>query len=473
MHEMTSGWRARLSGLALVSIAVSGCTVGRAYRAPSPTELAMPDAYAAAPGAADEALLREWWKAFDDPMLGELIALAYERNRDLAVAEARLRASRAQLAGERGTRWPTLGASADVVARDADDGGWSETWQAGFDASWEADLFGGRRLSIAAAQADTDRARAGLADVRRSIASEVAVNYVEARSAQARLQVARESLGYQDETLQIARWRNQAGLVSLQDVEQATVLRSQTAAAVPQLQSSFVNAAHRIAVLLGEAPGSITPRLEAPRAIPLGPDDVGVGLPADLLRRRPDVAAAERSLAAEFTRIGVAQADLYPSLRLGGSIADSARSAADLGSSLTSSLLAGLTAPIFEGGQLRARVEAQRATADAALASYEATVLVALEEVANAIDAIGAARERERQLTVAEAAARNSAMLARVRYQSGLVDFESLLEAERSLLATREGRLLARAARTTATVQLYKALGGGWSPDDPEWTARQ
>jgi NodT family efflux transporter outer membrane factor (OMF) lipoprotein len=406
-------------------------------------------------------------------MLGELIERAYQRNRDVAAAEARLRASRATWTGERGAMWPSVGASVDVASRDADGGRAVETWQGGFDAAWEADLFGGQRLSADAARVDSERAQADLADVQRSIAAEIAVNYVAARSAQARLQVARESLGYQDETLQIARWRNQAGLVSVQDVEQATVLRSQTASAVPQLQSSFVNAANRIAVLLGEAPGSITPRLQSPMPIPLGPDDVGVGIPADLLRRRPDVAAAERSLAAEVMRIGVAESALYPALRLGGSLTSAAASAADLGTSMISTLVAGVTAPIFQGGQLRARVAAQRANADAALANYESTVLRALEDVDNAIDAIDAARERERQLAVAEEAAQNSATLARTRYGSGLIDFESLLEAERSLLTSREGRLSARADRATATVQLYKALGGGWVPGSDAMTARQ
>jgi NodT family efflux transporter outer membrane factor (OMF) lipoprotein len=252
--------------------------------------------------------------------------------------------------------------------------------------------------------------------------------------------------------------------VSAQDVEQATVLRSQTAAALPQLRSGYLAAANRIATLLGEPAGAVTAQLDAAREIPLGPDDIASGVPADLLRRRPDLVAAERSLAAEVARIGVAQAELYPALRLGGSLTSTALSVGDLGDVLASSVGGSITAPLFHGGALRARVEGQRATADAALAAYQGAVLTALEDVDNAMQAIDAAREREAQLAIAEQAAGRSAVLARARYQSGLIDFESLLEAERSLLTTQESRLSARAARATATVQLYKALGGGWPP---------
>jgi NodT family efflux transporter outer membrane factor (OMF) lipoprotein len=300
--------------------------------------------------------------------------------------------------------------------------------------------------------------------VRNSIAAEVALNYIEARSAQARMRVANDNLGYQDETLQIAQWRNQAGLVSAQDVDQATVQRSQTAAAVPQLRATYAAAANRIAVLTGQPPGQVTARLDVESSIPVGPDDVATGVPAELLRRRPDLVAAERALAAEVARIGIAQSQLYPALRLGGSIGSTAASFGDVGSVLATTLGSSLAAPLFQGGQLRAQLQGQRASADAALASYEGAVLTAVEEVENALTAIATAKERQETLLVAEQAAGRSAVLARARYQSGLADFESLLEANRSLLTAQESRLNAIAAHATAVVQLFKALGGGWPP---------
>jgi NodT family efflux transporter outer membrane factor (OMF) lipoprotein len=240
------------------------------------------------------------------------------------------------------------------------------------------------------------------------------------------------------------------------------VLRSQTAAAIPNLRASHIAAVNRIATLTAATPGELNASLASSAAIPLGPDAVGTGVPADLLRRRPDLIAAERVLAAEVARIGVAQAQLYPALRLGGSLSSAALSAGDLGSVVTRTLGGAITAPLFQGGALRAQVEGQRASADAALANYEGAVLQALEDVDNAFTAIDVAKEREAQLVIAEEAAQRSVALARVRYQSGLIDFESLLDAERSLLTSQDSRLSARAARATATVQLYKALGGGW-----------
>jgi multidrug efflux system outer membrane protein len=467
---MRSGFSARSATRAVpvlaAAVSLVACAVGPDYRPRSATQLSVPDRYpSGAPGPVDVAELRHWWTGFDDPLLTELVERALEANLDIAGAEARLRAARASMTATRAAWWPTFGGSVDGASRNVSDtpGGAVETWQAGFDAAWEIDAFGGTRRAVEAAAAGVGEAGATLQDVKSSIAAEVALNYIDARSAQQRLQVARESLASQDETVRITGWRHQAGLVSAQDVEQATVLRSQTAAAVPQLRATYVAAANRIATLLGEAPGGIASRLDAATAaIPLGPDPIGPGVPAELLRRRPDLVAAERAVAAEVARIGVAQAELYPALRLGGSLTSTALTFGDLGRDVVSAIGGSITVPLFQGGQLRARVEGQRATADAALAAYESAVLQALEDVDNAMQAIVAAQEREQQLDIAQAAAERSVALARSQYQSGLIDFQSLLEAERSLLSTREARLNARAARASASVQLYKALGGGW-----------
>jgi outer membrane protein, multidrug efflux system len=464
MRLLTALW----SPVALTAL-LSGCAVGPTYRPESAAALKVPERYQSPRANATAPTdLTRWWASFDDPTLTQLVSRALDANNDLDAAEARLRAARAAVKGARGALLPTLGGSAG--ANDAailnGPGIGGDSYQAGLDASWEADIFGGNRRSLEASQASAEGVRATLHDVQRSITAEVALNYIETRNTQGRLAVARANLAYQDDTVHIAGWRAQAGLVSSLDVEQAKVLRAQTAASIPQLEQSYANVTNRIAVLTGEAPGAMTPLLDAPKPIPLAADTVDVGLPADLLRRRPDVVASEAALAAEVARIGVAQAQLYPALRLSGSLTSSSLTLGDLGSSILGNLVGSLTAPIFQGGQLRARVEGQRATVDAALSTYRGTVLRALEDVENALVALDKAKLREAAFAVAETSAQNSALYARDRYRAGLIDFQSLLEAERSLLSSQDSRTVARAARATASVQLYKALGGGWSPDD-------
>jgi outer membrane protein, multidrug efflux system len=466
---MTMRLRSKLWSSLSLSASLSACAVGPNYRPESASALKVPAQYQSTKAATQTPVdLATWWTSFNDPVLAQLVTRALAANNDIDAAEARLRAARASVKGARGALLPTVGGSASAsdseIVRGVGAGG--DNYQVGLDASWEADIFGGNRRSLEASRATAQGARATLYDVQRSIAAEVALNYIDARNTQARLAVARANLGYQDETVQIAGWRVQAGLVSALDVEQAKVLRAQTAATIPQLEQTYASDANRIAVLTGEAPGAVTPLLDARTAIPLAPDAVEVGLPADLLRRRPDVMASEASLAAEVARIGVVEAQLYPALRLSGSLSSSAFSLGDIGSSILGNLIGSLTAPIFQGGQLRARVEGQRATADAALASYRGTVLRALEDVENAMVAIDKTKAREVALAVAETSAQTSVLYARNRYRAGLIDFQTLLESERSLLSSQDSRTSARAARATASVQLYKALGGGWSPDD-------
>ena len=457
------------SSILLLSAGLSACAVGPNYRPESAAALKVPARYNSAGAfARTQVDLATWWTSFNDPVLAQLVARALAANNDIDAAEARLRAARASVKGARGALLPSIGgslsASDSEVVRGGGIGG--ENYQVGLDASYEADIFGGNRRSLEASRANARGAQASLYDVQRSIAAEVALNYIDARNTQARLAVARANLGYQDETVQISGWRVQAGLVSALDVEQAKVLRAQTAASIPLLEQTYASDTNRIAVLTGEAPGAVTPLLNARLPIPLAPDGVETGLPADLLRRRPDVMASEASLAAEVARIGVAEAQLYPALRLSGSLSSSAFSLGDIGSSILGNLIGSLTAPIFQGGQLRAQVEGQRASADAALSSYRGTVLRALEDVENALVAVDKAKAREAALAAAEASAQTSVLYARTQYRAGLIDFQTLLESERSLLSSQDSRTSARAARATASVQLYKALGGGWSPDD-------
>ncbi len=467
-----------LQALPLALALLGGCSVGPNYRPPSLAVLNAPERFVApSPAATPETDLAMWWTRFDDPALSALVDRALARNRDIDAAVARLRQARAGVRAAVGAQLPTLGVSGSAnrsVGRGSDSfvdpttgtvfdsGGDTTVFRAGLDAAWETDLFGGLRRSTEAARADAAGSEASLHNAQLSVAAEVGLNYVDARLAQARLKIARDNLASQDETLQIVGWRVQAGLVGSLDLEQARQLRAQTAATIPTLENSYTTALNRLSVLTGDAPGAVDAALRRPAPIPLPPVSVGAGIPAEVIQRRPDIAAAERSFAAEVARIGVATAELYPALRLSGSIDGSDQSVGGVFGQSIGSLVAAISAPIFEGGQIRARIEGQRAAADAALAAYRSAVLTALEEVENALRGITAAEQRERALVVADEASRNATLLARLQYRSGLIDFQTLLDAERSLLSSQDSRASARAARATATVQLYKALGGGW-----------
>lgn len=479
-HTMRRG---RIFVLMLAVTSLCGCAVGPNYHPRSAADLGVPDHYhlpsnesAAVPQAADTAQLADWWTSFDDPVLSSLVRKAIAGNNDLATARARLRAARAAIGIANGARLPSLSASGSATRQDtvngsalgAGLGSGGTSFQAGFDAAWEADIFGGLSRSVEAARATAQSSAASLADVQRSLVGEVALNYIDARAAQARLNVARQNLSSQDETLQITRWREQAGLASDLDVQQAIALREQTAATIPTLEQAYASAVNHLAVLIGKAPGAVSGELATVRPIPLGPDNVETGLPADLLNRRPDVIAAERTLAAQVAQIGVAEADLYPALRLSGSLTSTSVTTRTFGDSILSGLVGAITAPIFEGGQIRARIRQQQATADAALATYRTTVLSALEDVANALEAIDRSKAREAALARSAAAASQSTQLAEARYRSGLTDFQTLLDAQRSLLSAQDSLASARADRATASVQLFKALGGGWQPEQAE-----
>ncbi len=458
---------------------LSACSVGPDYRPPAVSALKIPDQFGSSGTIAaeqDMVDLARWWESFEDPVLTQLVNRAFAANLDIGVAAARLRQARATLRGTQGQALPTAGVSGSVTRSVGADsrsiidpttgqtltsGGDTTIYRGGFDVAWEADIFGGIRRSIEAARASAESSAANLRFTQASVASEVALNYVQARLAQIRLRIARENLSAQDETLELVGWRRQAGLVSSLDYEQARQLRAQTAASIPTIENDYNTAVNRIAVLLGEAPGSITPLIDPPSSIPLAPG-VEAPIPAQVIERRPDVAAAERTLAAEVARIGVQKAQLYPALRLSGSFSGSSTSIGNVISDGLGSLVAGITAPIFQGGQIRAAILGQRASADAAFDSYRQTVLTALEEVENALKGREVAERREADLSVSYEAANSAASLARLQYRSGLIDFQSLLDAQRTLLSSQDASATARATRATAAIQLYKALGGGW-----------
>ena len=465
---------------ALAALALAGCTVGPDYRAKTPAELGVPTAYSVPAPASPEDLTR-WWSNFDDPVLGQLVEQARGANTDIAQAIGRLRQAREALVQSRASLLPTLSGSAgyqrnenlrgggrsftlpDGTVVDTGGGG-TNSFSAGLSASYQVGLFGEIRRTVEASRAQYEASGFDYATVLLSVESEVARNYVLARAYQAQLANARASLAIQDDNLEIAGFRVQAGLVSSVDVEQARSQRAQTAASVPQIEQHYAAAVARLGVLTGQAPGALRSALAAPRAIPKGPASVGVGIPADALRRRPDVRSAERTLAAATARIGVAKAQLYPALAITGNINSNATSLTGLGDAITGGLFAGLTQAIFNGGRLRAQVRSNEAAADTAFANYKGVVLLALEDIENAIVALDSARRRETQFAIAYDAANASAILSRSQYRTGLTDFTTLNQQEAALLSAQNGLTQARSDQATALIALYDALGGGWDP---------
>ena len=475
-----------LAAMLLAACALSGCALGPDYHSPQASALGVPQAYgsAAAPAAAVD--LTVWWKQLNDPLLTELIDKATADNLDIAVSRSRLVQAREQLIQARTSLLPSLDGSATsgqtaVWARKTQSsvfgvpvasGGNTSSSQLslGLDASWQADIFGGTRRSIEAALASNDAALFNLAGVRTSVAAEVATNYVDARVAQERLAIARDTLKDQDDNLQIAQWRVKAGLTSSTDAEQARAQRAQTAASIPLLETSYASAVNRLGVLTGQAPSGLRQRMETVGPIPHGPDSVAVGIPADTLRQRPDVRAAERNLAAATAQIGVAEAQLYPSLTLTGSFNSTAGRVISLGQTITAQALANVSQKIFDAGRLRSEVRSARAGAEGALATYKSTVLGGLEDVENAIQSLNSAKSRQVFLAEALDASNNAAILARAQYRVGLTDFLTLLQSEQSLLAARDSLAAAQGDQALSLVQLYLALGGGWQPSSPETT---
>ena len=420
----------------------------------------------ASPGSASPTALAAWWQRFDDSDLTGLVTQALQANTSVKTAEAALRQARAQADVQRAGLLPTLGTSASAQRSDTGNSDASNLFRAGFDASWEPDIFGGNRSALEASEADAQASAASLANVQVSLAAEVAAGTINLRGLQTRLAIAQRNLASQQETLQITRWRAQAGLVSSLDVEQAVAASEQTAAQVPALQSSIDQAINALAVLTGKAPGTLQASLGQARQIPQPPSDLALAFPAETLRQRPDVRTAEHRVSAALARVAVADAARYPSFRLSGSLGLSALTLGTLtdGASVARSLLASVTASLFDGGAARAQVRAQEAALDQVRADYQAAVLAALQDVEDALVALKYDRDRLARLQAAATAAANAELLARQRYESGLIDFSTVLSTQRTLLAAQDSVASTQASLSADHVRLYKALGGGWMP---------
>ena len=466
---MTSASVSRKRALAVLagpigSLALAGCATP--VIAPPEAGIAVPATWAETEQAPASLDVARYWRLLDDPMLTQFVEAALANNLDLAQSAARLDQARAQLAGTRAGYLPQVSGSGraqqDLLDNAADD----PLISLGADASWELDLFGRIGANVAASQADLAAAGYSLADLQRVIAGQVALATISARATAQQLAIARDTLNYQDENLQIARWRVQAGLVSSLDVEQARGQRAQTAATIPLLESSLASTANAISTLIGEPPGRVLGLLEAPAAIPTPPAVAGFEAPAEVLRRRPDVRGAEASLVASVARIDVARAQLLPAIQLGGTVGTSSLGLGNLFDVITGGVFGSISQLIFDGGRTRAQIDSARAAAQGSLAAWRQSILGALEDVESA--AVDLDRSGQRVDIYAEAldAANNSAILARSQYQAGLSDFQNLLTSENQLLSARNAQVGAEADRASAFVRLTQALGGGWSPAD-------
>lgn len=449
------------AALALAMV-LAGCSTLQPSDAQLPP-VAVPAGWSATGAGGVATPLAQWWERLGDPELTALISEALAVNTSVRSAQAALQQSRALVDVQTAGTLPQLGASGSAQ-RSRASGSTGNSFSAGFDASWEPDVFGRLRAGVNASEADARAAQASLADVQVSLAAEVAVNYIELRGLQQRLQIALSNLASQQETLQIAQWRLQAGLTTSLVAEQARAAAEQTAAQVPALQSSLAQSRHSLAVLTGQPPAALNARLEATAMVPLPPDDLAWDIPAQTLRQRPDVRAAEHRVAAAAARVAQADAARYPDFSLSGTLGLRALTVGALtaGNAVTSSLAAGVTAALFDGGAVRAQVRSQEAALEQVRVAYEATVLAALKDVEDALVALQGNRERLQRLQAAADAAANAALMAQQRYASGLIDFATVLETQRTQLSAQDSVATTVASVAADHVRLYKALGGGW-----------
>jgi multidrug efflux system outer membrane protein len=417
----------------------------------------------------DRAALSQWWRTLNDPVLSKLMEQAVTGNLDLKEARARVREARAKRGIEEAGLFPYVDASGKITRSKGSEetgAGTNRTlYAAGFDAGWEVDIFGGIRRSVEAADADLEASQASLRDVLVTLTAEVALNYVEMRAYQTRLAVAEANLKAQEETQQLTRWRYQAGLSDALSVEQARYNMENTRSQVPTLRSGLDESRNRIAVLLGKEPGELHKELGSSEPIPVTPMRVAVGIPAECIRRRPDIRQAERELAGQTARIGVATAELYPKFSLLGSIGLEALSLGGFASSdgFTYSIGPTFSWRLFDAGAIRQSIKVQTALQEQALTRYESAILTALEEVENSLKAYAEEQNRRAALQQASEAAQQAVKLAQNKYEAGIIDFNEVLDAQRSLLSFEDQLAQSEGTVTANLITLYKALGGGWA----------
>jgi len=419
----------------------------------------------------EAAKLQQWWKSFRDPQLERLVEEALVWNTDLKIASARVNEARAMRGVANSARYPNVDQTNVIAGHrtvlqtpNAKVPVESGLWQVGFDASWELDFFGGVRNSVKAATAEVQAAEESRRDVLVTLIAEVARSYIELRGYQRQLEVTHNNIDTQRDTRDLTAVRAKAGLATDLDVSRAEAQLASTEAAVPELEGLITNTSHHLGVLLGKSPGALLAELYAAQPIPTTPAEVPVGLPAELLRQRPDVRRAEAEIVAETARLGVARSELYPKFELTGLLGRTATSPGGLTLGLGNFFFGGvgIRLPIFNGGRIRSNIRAQDARLDQAILIYEDTVRHSFEEVENSLTAYERERQQQTKLAQAVASNRRAVDLSKELYTAGLSDFLSVLEAQKSLYASEDELARSEARVSTNLVALYKALGGGW-----------
>jgi NodT family efflux transporter outer membrane factor (OMF) lipoprotein len=487
----------RHSPSAIFVLLLTGCTVGPDYHTP---QVPLPDHFGATTRPVTTTVdFARWWTTFNDPLLDSLIDRAAANNLDLKVAQARLREARAQRGVVAAGYYPTVDANGSYrrsrssenafnfnQAPGATDGGaaafgafnppGSETdlFQTGFDASWEIDVFGKVRRDVEAADADVDAQIENERDQLVSLFAEVARNYLELRGFEQQIEIAHRNVKIQQDAADVAQAKSRLAGGSELDVARAQALVATTSAQIPTLQIQRDQAAHRLGVLLGQEPRALITELQHSKGMLKGPPGIPPGLPSDLLRRRPDIRRAERELAAATARIGVATADLYPSFSITAALGLESEKFTNLPqwSSRFWNIAPGVSWNLFDAGRIRANIQVQNERQRQALYRYQQNILTALEDVENALTAYRDEQARRQLLQESVDRSRRAVELATTLYQGGARDFLNVIDAQRALALAEDQLVQSDRLIGTDLVALYKALGGGWTPPEPQQTAR-
>jgi NodT family efflux transporter outer membrane factor (OMF) lipoprotein len=456
-------------------VAIAGCSKARAkYTPPVSAPMVQAQTWSTPLGGGEAAKpttdqsLAQWWATLNDPLLTSLEERAVQGNLDLKKAQAVIRQVRAQRNYAQLGMLPTVTGSASAngghTGSNSGPSGTTQMSALSIDASWEPDFFGKLRGAVNAYDADLGAAQESLRDVLVSLTAEVALNYVSARSYQAQLAVTEANLKSFEQTYEVTLAQYQSGLATELDAAQARMNVQSTRATLPSLESGLQSAINHIAVLLGERPGAVNAELAEVRPVPATTLEVAVGVPADLLRRRPDIRNAERQVAAQTARLGVTRADLYPTFTLSGSLGLSSAAISKLFTpdALLASIAGAVQHTIFDRRKIRENIRIQDAALEQNVTAYESTVLTAMEDVENALLAFVKEQARRQSLTEASAAAGQASKIANDLYASGLKDFLNVLDTQRSLLNLQNELAQSDATITADLIRLYKALGGGW-----------
>jgi NodT family efflux transporter outer membrane factor (OMF) lipoprotein len=474
----------------MASIALAWSTLGGVPRAIA-AQLSSSENWAttSSVGTSTETTQDDWWNSFHDEELTQLVQRAISKNLELRLAVLRVEEARAARGVAKSGYYPSIGASGSASRlrqRIAVVNGGSppksptfgsvemNNFQAGFDASWEIDVFGRIRNEMKAASSDARASEEGHRDVLVTLLGDVARSYAELRGFQLRLQIAERNIQTQQDTVSLTKSRAAAGLATELDVSRAEAQLETTRAIVPSLQGAVESSIHKISVLLGEEPGSLQNELEVSAPVPVIPPNVPVGLPSDLLKRRPDIRQADAEIAAAAARVKVAKADYFPRFTLLGSAGRQATQLHDLTFGMGNFFSAGpaISLPIFTGGRIRSNVAIQNARWKEAQIVYQSTVLNSLEDTEDALVNYSQEQERRDHLQSAVLQSQTALELSRELYRSGLVDFLTVLDAQRELYSNEDLLAQSQTSVTTNLVALYKALGGGWESTLPNYAAQ-